>query len=137
MFMASPRGGGACAVQTASGLGGGDDAIDPADASATLSFSATSGYAVGNGSSGEIIDPATCPNGAFEIQLVISGDSPDSGPTPIGAGNWYTLPVSWTWNQTVVGTKSATFTATIRQITDTGNSGTFSGGISANVDPPE
>lgn len=139
MFMASPRSGGPCSVQTAAGLFGSDEVTDPADATVVMTFSSVGTYQFTNGSTGNWIEPRSCPGGLYEIQLVISGASPDTGPSPIGAGNWYDLgnTRSWSWTQDGVADKIVTFTATIREIANPSNSGTFSGTVSAIVNAPE
>lgn len=133
MFMASPRGGLKCQVSSATNINMSEEVTDPADASVTVSvlrggtWSGTDG-----GGSGDWITPASCKETTlgdfYEVQMVVTGDAPTSGPTP-GAGNWYTISTTraWTWATTAPGGLDATFTMTIREIADTGNSGTFTG----------
>lgn len=124
-----------CVVTLTGTQNASDDQIDPTDASATLSVGSSLVTGTTNGSTAWRTD-TVCDTNLYEAELVISGDAPTSGDST-GSGNWTTLPASWTWTQTVVGTKSATYTLTVREIADTGNSGSCTGAASANVDPPE
>lgn len=92
-------------------------ALDPADATASLSFTNDGTYAAGDGSpSGDWCNPTSAGIGAnYRIRFTTSTGTLTTGTT----GSWLTFPQQITKTQTVVGISTWTGTAEIAAASDT------------------